>query len=281
MFNIKGRITSKLLELYFIWIYGSKIKAKLDLNKFLNNPLYTSQDEAIRAFENADFWEYLSGFEEGQPFKLSIFFTRVEEIDNELLFKKITNPYQIELLRKKQFEKSSIRYKVFQPLFSKKSINKQTICDEFSISNETFVKWIDFIEKHQWIQRCNEDIPEEYKSLLSNLKDVNNSYKLSLLDYMLLYKSLNKDNPISKLSFNKEDLSHLINGGPSNLYKNLSYVIHKEELNFNIFPFTFFKELAIKNGYGNNDEVLKNDMEEIFAKKSINSAVSDSIITAS
>jgi len=58
MFNFKGRITSKLLDLYFIWLYGSKNKAKLDLNKFLNNQLYTSQNEAFRAFRNADFWEY-------------------------------------------------------------------------------------------------------------------------------------------------------------------------------------------------------------------------------
>ena len=267
MFNIRGRITSKLLEANYIWIYGSKIKAELDVNNFLNNPLYTSQEEAFRAFSNSDLWEYLSGFKEGQPFKLSIFLARVKEIDNELLFKKITNPYQIELLRKKQFEKSSIRLKVFQPLFSKKSINKQTICVEFNIGNEMLVKWIDFIEKYQWIQRCNENIPEECKSLISNLKDLNNSYKLSLFDYMLLYKCLNKDNPISKLRFNKEDLSHLINAGPSNLYKNLSYKINNEEMNFNIFPFTIFKVLAKNNGYDNDDEKLKTDMEEIFAKK--------------
>ena len=171
------------------------------------------------------------------------------------------------MLRKKQFEKSSIRLEVFRPLLSKKSINKQTICDEFNISNEMLVKWIEFIEKHQWIQRVNKDIPEEYQSLLSNLKDGNKSYKLSLLDYMLLYKSLNKDNPVSKLNFNKEDLSHLINAGTSNLYKNLSYSIDNEELNFNTFPFTIFKELAKNNGYDNNDEELKNEMEEIFAKK--------------
>lgn len=267
MFNIRGRITSKLLEANYIWIYGSKIKAELDVNNFLNNPLYTCQYEAFRAFANADFWEYLSGFEERQLFKLSIFFTRVKEIDYEVLFKKITNPYQIELLRKKQFEKNSIRFKIFQTLLSKKSINKQTICDEFNISNEMLVKWIGFIEKHQWIQRSNKDIPEENKSLLSNLKDESKSYKLSLLEYMLLYKSLNKDNPISKLNFNKEDLSHLINAGTSNLYKNLSYSIDNEKLNFSIFPFTIFKELAKNNGYYNNDEELKNDMEEIFAKK--------------
>lgn len=267
MFNFKGRITPKLLDSQFIWLYGSKNKAQLDLNKFVNNPLYTSQDEAIRAFTNADFWEYISGSEEGQPFTLSIFFTRVQEIDNELLFKKITNLSQIELLRKKQFEKSSISFKVFQPILSKKLINKQTICDEFDISNETLVKWIYFIEKHQWLQRVNKDIPEEYQSLLSNIKDGSKSYKLSLLDYMLLYKSLNKDNPVSKLNFNKEDLSLLINAGASNLYKKLSYKIDNEKLNFNIFPFTIFKELAKNNLYDNDDVKLKTDMEEIFAKK--------------
>ena len=34
MFNFKGRITPKLLDSQFIWLYGSKNKAQLDLNKF-------------------------------------------------------------------------------------------------------------------------------------------------------------------------------------------------------------------------------------------------------
>lgn len=50
MFNIKGRITSKLLELPLIWLYGSKNKAELDLNNFKKKSLCTSNDEIFRAF---------------------------------------------------------------------------------------------------------------------------------------------------------------------------------------------------------------------------------------
>ena len=267
MINIRGKITSKLLEAPFIWIYGSKIKAELDLSKFQQDPLYASDEEKFRAFVNADFWEYLIGWGKGEPFNLSKFLTNIKDIDKRLLFIKITNHYQLELLRKKQYEKSSIGLKLLQCLWSKKSVNKQTVCDEFGISNETFVKWLDFIETHKSIQKSIEGVAEECKSYLSNLKELKSPYKYTLIEYMLLHMSLNKDNPVSTLSFSKNNLSHLINNGPSNLYKNLSCKIDNEELNFDIFPFTVFKQLAKNNGYENNDEMLKNDLEDIFSTK--------------
>ena len=281
MFNFKGKITTKLLESPFIWLYGSKGKAKLDVNNFLNNPLYTSQEEAFRAFANADFWEYLIGWKEGKFYNLSKLIANIKNVDQVQLLTKITNPYQIELLMKKQQEKSTIGLKLLQYVWSKKSVTKQMICDEFGISNETLVKWIEFFEAQHWIQKSVAHVSEECKPYLSNLNNLKKDYKLSLLDYIQLHVALNKDNPLLALTFTKENLSYLINSGPSNLYKKLSYVIDNEELKFNIFPFTIFKKLAQNNGYDYNDEVLKNDMEEIFAKKSINSAVSESIITAS
>lgn len=269
MFNIKSKITSKLLETAYIWIYGSKMNANLEFQKFQNNSFYISNNEITRAFVNADFWEYLIGWEKEKEktYNLTKLLANIKDVDQVILLKKITNPYQIELLRKKQYEKASIGSKLLQFIWSKKSVNKEIICDEFGISNETLVKWIDFIEVHRWIQKNTNHVAEDFKPYLSNLQNLKTNRKLSLMEYIQFQMALNKDNPVSTLTFNKNDLSYLINTGPVNLYKDLSYKIEGEELNFNIFPFTIFRELAKNNGYDYNDQVLKQDLENIFLKK--------------
>ena len=96
MFNIRGRITSKLIELPFNWLYGSRKAAKSRFEEFRLNSPYSSNDELLLAFINAEFWKAFLGLKQGEPFRISALISASKNLVNQKeLLSKITNHQQL------------------------------------------------------------------------------------------------------------------------------------------------------------------------------------------